>query len=94
MLVRVSGRFGANLQIRAYVGYTAYFALILFEFWVVIKHVAPQQMPPAPYASGSFYEVLYMLQQFGDIKFDGLYVCHVAVSSCLHCLVADQCDEQ
>ena len=59
-----------------------FFSFILFEFWVIIKLIAPQQMPPAPYEAGSLEEIVYLLQQFGDIKFEGL--CVGLVRGCWH----------
>lgn len=74
-------RFGSSLRNRAYVLYLMFFSFILFEFWVIIKLIAPQQMPPAPYEAGSLEEIVYLLQQFGDIKFEGLCV-GLAVTLC------------
>lgn len=49
-----------------------YSAALLLQ---IIKGIAPQQMPPAPYTSGSIEEVIYLLVSFGDIQLQGLCVC-------------------
>lgn len=39
----------------------------------ILKTIAPQQMPPAPYEAGSIREIGYLMSQFGHPEFDGWY---------------------